>query len=207
MGLDIYKQRDLSHQACGWKASLHPYVAGHIQQDQVPSLGHSLEHTCSDRDWQHSCPKNVLHIHCRQQFSQQPTQLRWGRGHSPTCSSTHSSQVPTHRPGWCSASESLRPFLTLLWQILLLTIAWASVKSDSNKDNEGRCLRSKQSGLHPHCEGSVSFHGAMRTGAISTDFCILYVPHYPRALFYFLFWNLTLCDAPAFAFPALAQSI
>lgn len=29
-------------------------------------------------------------------------------------SSTHSSQVPTHKPGWCSASESLRPFLSPL---------------------------------------------------------------------------------------------
>lgn len=98
----------------------------------MPSPGHSLGHPCRDGDRQLSCPKSLLHIHSRQQHiahsSPQPT-----RSGSPPCSA----QVPTHRPGRCPAWEISRPCLAPLWQIMLLTIMWASVRSGSNKDTKG----------------------------------------------------------------------
>lgn len=56
---------------CGWAHS--------VRQNS------HLECTFRHRDWHHSSPKNLLH-NCRQQFSQQPTQLRWDKGHSLTSS-------------------------------------------------------------------------------------------------------------------------
>lgn len=74
------KQRDLSHQVGGWKVS--SFICGWAHSIRPNSL---LECICRHRDWHHSCPKNLLH-NCRQQFSQQPTQLRWDKGHSLICS-------------------------------------------------------------------------------------------------------------------------
>lgn len=184
VGLDEYKQRDVPPSG-GWKVSTQMWLSTFSKPKCPPwctawnvHAGTGIDSTVVLKTSSTIAGSNFTAAHAAE-VGQRPQPDLF----QP---STHSSQMPTHRPGWCSASKSSRPFLTPLWQILLLTITWASAKSDSNEDNEQRCLRSKKSCLHPHCKGSVSFHGAMRTGAISTDFCILYVPHYPRALFYFL---------------------